>query len=78
MADFIAARQGVRVDPDSLFDVHVKRLHGYKRQLLNILRVMHDYNEMKERPTVPRVPRTVIFGAKAAPGYDLAKSIIQL
>lgn len=78
LADFIAARQGVRVDPDSLFDVHVKRLHGYKRQLLNILRVMHDYNEMKERPTVPRVPRTVIFGAKAAPGYDLAKSIIQL
>ncbi|ANY72433.1 glycogen phosphorylase [Paenibacillus ihbetae] len=78
LADFIAARQGVRVDPDSLFDVHVKRLHGYKRQLLNILRVMHDYNEMKERPTVARVPRTVIFGAKAAPGYDLAKSIIQL
>jgi len=78
LADFIADKQGILINPDSIFDVHVKRLHGYKRQLLNILRVMHVYNEIKDQPNVERVPRTVIFGAKAAPGYYLAKSIIKL
>lgn len=78
LADFIANKQGILINPDSIFDVHVKRLHGYKRQLLNILRVMHVYNEIKDQPNVERVPRTVIFGAKAAPGYYLAKSIIKL
>lgn len=78
LADYIADKQGIVINPDSIFDVQVKRLHGYKRQLLNILRVMHIYNEIKDQPNVDRVPRTVIFGGKAAPGYYLAKSIIKL
>lgn len=78
LAAYIGQKQGVTVDPDSIFDVQVKRLHGYKRQLMNILHVMHLYNEIKDHPSVDRVPRTFIFGAKAAPGYYLAKSIIKL
>ncbi|MEC0373610.1 glycogen/starch/alpha-glucan phosphorylase [Paenibacillus chibensis] len=78
LADYIRQKQGISVDPDSIFDVQVKRLHGYKRQLMNILHVMHLYNEIKDHPSEERVPRTFIFGAKAAPGYYLAKSIIKL
>lgn len=78
LADYILDKQGITVDPDSIFDVQVKRLHGYKRQLLNIMRIMHLYNMIKDDPTAEVVPRTVIFGAKAAPGYYLAKNIIKL
>ncbi|MCJ8014684.1 glycogen/starch/alpha-glucan phosphorylase [Paenibacillus sp. KQZ6P-2] len=78
LAAYIQQKQGIAVDPDSIFDVQVKRLHAYKRQLMNILHVMHLYNDIKDHPSQERVPRTFIFGAKAAPGYYLAKSIIKL
>lgn len=66
------------MNPDSIFDVQVKRLHGYKRQLLNILHVMHLYNRLKNDASFDMVPRTFIFGAKAAPSYYFAKKIIKL
>ena len=74
------ARRGVtlRVSPDSLFDVQVKRIHEYKRQLLNVLHVVTLYNRIKDGAPGPHVPRTVIFGGKAAPGYHMAKLIIRL
>lgn len=78
LAKYIEARHGVPVDPDSIFDVQVKRLHAYKRQLLNILHIMHLYNQLKDNPSMDIVPRTFIFGAKAAPSYYLAKRIIKL
>ena len=68
----------LRVSPDSLFDVQVKRIHEYKRQLLNLLHVVTLYNRITDRPQGDFVPRTVIFGGKAAPGYDMAKLIIRL
>jgi glycogen phosphorylase len=68
----------LRVDPDSLFDVQVKRFHEYKRQLLNVLHVITLYNRIREGTPGPRVPRTVVFGGKAAPGYYTAKLIIRL
>jgi glycogen phosphorylase len=68
----------LRVNPDSLFDVQVKRIHEYKRQLLNLLHVITLYNRITDRPHGDFVPRTVIFGGKAAPGYDMAKLIIRL
>ncbi|WP_310550640.1 glycogen/starch/alpha-glucan phosphorylase [Paenibacillus glufosinatiresistens] len=78
LAQYIESRHGVKVNPDSIFDVQVKRLHAYKRQLLNILHIMHLYNQIKAAPSMDIVPRTFIFGAKAAPSYHLAKRIIKL
>ncbi len=78
LAKYIKEHNGVEVDPNSIFDVQVKRLHEYKRQLLNILHVMYLYNEIKEHPDMEFVPRTFIFGAKAAAGYKIAKSTIKL
>ena len=78
LAEYIQEHNGVTVDPDSIFDVQVKRLHEYKRQLLNILHVMHLYNELKADPNREFYPRTFIFGAKAAAGYRNAKLTIKL
>ncbi|WP_025689069.1 glycogen/starch/alpha-glucan phosphorylase [Paenibacillus zanthoxyli] len=78
LAEYIKSKHNVMVDPDSIFDVQVKRLHAYKRQLLNILHIMHLYNQIKASPNLDMVPRTFIFGAKAAPSYHLAKRIIKL
>ena len=76
--DFISKKQGVIIDPNSLFDVQAKRMHEYKRQLLNALYIISLYNELKENPDKPVQPKTFIFGAKAAPGYYFAKQIIKL
>ncbi len=78
LAEYIAEHNGIEVDPRSIFDVQVKRLHEYKRQLLNILHIMHLYNELKEHPEMKFYPRTFIFGAKAAAGYRNAKLTIKL
>ena len=78
LAKYILEHNGVEVDPLSIFDVQVKRLHEYKRQLLNILHVMYLYNQIKDHPEMPFYPRTFIFGAKAAAGYRRAKQTIKL
>ena len=78
LAKYILEHNGVEVDPLSIFDVQVKRLHEYKRQLLNILHVMYLYNQIKDHPEMPFYPRTFIFGAKAAAGYRRAKQTIML
>ncbi len=78
LAKYIEEHNGIEVDPRSLFDVQVKRLHEYKRQLLNILHVIYLYNYVKEHPSEKFIPRTFIFGAKAAAGYENAKLIIKL
>ncbi|MBQ7506653.1 MAG: glycogen/starch/alpha-glucan phosphorylase [Lachnospiraceae bacterium] len=78
LAKYIKDHNGIEVDPRSIFDVQVKRLHEYKRQLLNILHVMYLYNKIKENPTMNFYPHTYIFGAKAAAGYVTAKLIIKL
>ncbi len=78
LAKIIKEKNGILVDPSSIFDVQVKRLHAYKRQLLNILHIMTLYNKLREDPTIDMEPRTFIFGAKASPGYYYAKKIIKL
>ena len=78
LAKYIKENNGIDVNPDSIFDVQVKRLHEYKRQLLNILHVMYLYNQIKKNPDMDITPRTFIFGAKAAAGYRIAKQTIKL
>ena len=78
LAKYILKHNGIEIDPRSIFDVQVKRLHEYKRQLLNILHVMYLYNKIKEHPEMEFTPRTFIFGAKAAAGYRTAKLTIKL
>ncbi|HQR24156.1 MAG TPA: glycogen/starch/alpha-glucan phosphorylase, partial [Steroidobacteraceae bacterium] len=78
LAEVIQRRIGIEADPSSLFDVQVKRIHEYKRQLLNLLHVVTRYNRIRANPDAPVVPRTVIFAGKAAPGYTMAKAVIKL
>ncbi len=78
LAKYIKEHNGIDVDPNSIFDVQVKRLHEYKRQLLNILHIMYLYNKLKKNPNMDFYPRTFIFGAKASAGYRRAKAIIKL
>ncbi len=78
LADYIKEHNGIEVDVNSIFDVQVKRLHAYKRQLLNVLHIMYLYREMKQNPDFRIYPRTFIFGAKAAPAYYFAKKVIKL
>ncbi len=78
LAKLIEEQNGIRVNPDSIFDIQIKRLHEYKRQLLNILHVLYLYNQIKKNPDAPFVSRTFIFAAKASAGYIRAKQIISL
>jgi len=78
LAEYIKEHNGIDINPDSIFDVQAKRLHEYKRQLLNILHILYDYNMLIDNPTMEYTPKTYIFGAKAAPGYKRAKLIIKL
>ncbi|MCF2595546.1 glycogen/starch/alpha-glucan phosphorylase [Pseudoflavonifractor phocaeensis] len=77
-ASYIARESGVILNTDAIFDVQVKRLHEYKRQLLNVLHIIHLYNQLRDNPNMDFTPQTFLFGAKAAPGYHVAKEIIQL
>lgn len=77
-ADFVKNTYGYEIDPSSIYDIQVKRLHAYKRQLLNILYVMHLYQKIKDNPRIKLQPTTFIYGAKAAPSYAFAKKVIEL
>jgi len=76
--DYAYKKQGFKIDPDSIFDTQAKRLHEYKRQLLNVLNIIDTYLDLQDNPDMEFVPKTYIFGAKAAPGYSMAKQIIKL
>lgn len=78
LADFLNKRDGANLNPETLFDVQAKRLHEYKRQLLNVMHIIDLYEQLKENPDLNVTPQTFIFGAKAAPGYYMAKQIIKL
>jgi starch phosphorylase len=78
LADYILKAKNIEVDPNSIFDVLVKRIHEYKRQHLSVLHIITLYNRIKENPNIEIVPRTFIFGGKSAPGYFMAKLIIKL
>src|SRR5205085_1605107 len=76
--DWLKAREGIALDPDSIFDTQIKRIHEYKRQLLNVLQVVVSYNRLRANSSLDVPPRTYLFAGKAAPAYRLAKLIIKL
>ena len=78
LTDYISQANGINVDPNSIFDIQIKRLHEYKRQLLNVLQILHMYRVIKDNPNIDIPPRTFIFAAKASAGYFMAKQIIRL
>ncbi|AWI04093.1 glycogen/starch/alpha-glucan phosphorylase [Clostridium drakei] len=78
LANYIKNKYNININPNSIFDVQAKRLHAYKRQVLNVLNILDLYNRLKENPNLDIVPRTFIFAAKASPGYHLAKQVIKL
>ena len=78
VAEFIKKKYDLEIDPHSIFDIHIKRIHAYKRQLLNVLHIMHLYNQLLENPNLEITPRTFIFAGKSAPGYYFAKKTIKL